>query len=118
MDDERQKRENAIFAEEKEKLQQQQAERNFLKDRSIGGQNAPRPTDDFIERSLGKDQNRQQMAVGAGKKTDERMAREDAQARDRDKHQHDARKDKQQGQSTREMIAQKRENERKRGRSR
>ena len=46
------------------------------------------------------------------------MAREDAQARDRDKHQHDARKDKQQGQSTREMIAQKRENERKRGRSR
>lgn len=118
MDDERQKRENAIFAEEKEKLLKQQAERDFLKDKSIGGPNALRPTDEFIEQNLGKDQNRQQMAVEAGKKTDQRLAREDAQARDREKREREARKDKQQSQSTREMIAQKREQERKRGRSR
>ena len=78
MDDDRQKRENEIFREELKKAEDQQAQRDFLKDKSIGGDRALRPSDEFIDANLGKDQNRQEIAAEAAEKTDKRMAREDA----------------------------------------
>lgn len=77
-----QDKENLIFREEMDKQNKLQSERDFLKDKSIGG-NAPRPSDDFIDRSLGKDQNRQERAHTANEVTDRRMAQERSGAKHR-----------------------------------
>ncbi|MFK8034173.1 MAG: hypothetical protein AB8B94_08515 [Hyphomicrobiales bacterium] len=86
MNDERQERENSIFQEELKKVEDQQKERDFIKDRSIGGKDAPRPTDDFIDRSLGKDQDRVEVVAEAAEKTDKRMVQEDAKDRHLEEH--------------------------------
>jgi hypothetical protein len=70
-----QDRENQIFREELERQREAQAERDFLKDKSIGG-NAPRPSDDFIERSLGRDQTPREQTHTASEITDKRLQQE------------------------------------------
>lgn len=47
---------------------------------------APRPTDDFIDRSLGKDQNRMEIVAEASEKTDKRMVQEGAKDRHHESH--------------------------------
>lgn len=86
MNDDRQNRENEIFKEERDKAQARQDERDFLKDKSIGGKDAPRPTEDFIERSLGKDQSSMELTREASERTDKRMLGEDAKAKNREAH--------------------------------
>lgn len=100
MNDDRQDREDEIFRGERDKAQSRQDERDFLKDKSIGGQDAPRPTDDFIERSLGKDQSPSDMTREATDRTDKRMEGEDAKARNREAH---ARSERQQSQPEKEQ---------------
>lgn len=78
MPDDRQARENAIFREEMAKQRENQAERDRLKDRSIGAETTPRPTDDYIDKSLGKSMTRQEQAMAAAKRTDLRLAQEEA----------------------------------------
>lgn len=78
MSDEWQDRENEIFEQELKKSEERQAERDFLKDKSIAGENALRPSDEFIEENLGKDLNRQEIVAEAVENTDARMAQERA----------------------------------------
>ena len=85
-DDRWQKREDELFTQEREKLKAIEQERAFLKDRSIGGVNAPRPTDDFIDRSLGQPLNDQEIIRQAGEKAERQVAQEQAaeQAKERE----------------------------------
>ncbi|MGB7318406.1 MAG: hypothetical protein WBC85_10615, partial [Planktotalea sp.] len=73
MTDERQSREDAIFREEMAKQKEAQTERTFLKDKSIGGANVPRPTDAYIDKSLGNSMDRMEQAQEAGKRADKRI---------------------------------------------
>ena len=115
-DEDRQAREDAIFKEERQKAADRQAERDFLKDRSIGGKDAPRPTDDFIDRSLGKDQNSMEQAAEAAEKTDRRMLDEDAKANRREMHERAERAQRKEKPS--EKMKRKRDEKRDRGRGR
>ena len=85
MDDKHQSRENEIFREEMAKQKEAQDERDFLKDKSIGGPNAPRPTDAYIDQSLGNSMSRMEQAQEAGKQADKRMNREETQADQQEK---------------------------------
>ena len=73
MNDEGQERKNELFKQNLRKLEEDQAELNRLRDKSIGGTNAPvlRPSDDMIP----KDMTRQEMID----KADERAERQYAQ---------------------------------------
>ena len=51
-DDRWEERKKDIENKERDRLKNIEEERRFLKDKSIGG-NAPRPSDDFIDRNLG-----------------------------------------------------------------
>lgn len=77
-DDQWQKRENEIYKAERERLQKIEQERAFLKDKSIGGQNVPRPTEDFIDRSLGQPLSNREIAEQAGQKAETQIAQERA----------------------------------------
>ena len=79
-EDKWQKRENEIFREEQEKLREIEKERAFLKDKSIGQSNAPRPSDEDIDRNLGKPLNSLEIAQAAGEKAEQRLAQERAEA--------------------------------------
>lgn len=79
-DDQWQDRENELYKKERDKLKQIEKERAFLKDKSIGG-NAPRPTDDFIDRSLGPQLNSREIAEQAGQKAERQVAQEQAAER-------------------------------------
>lgn len=73
-------RENKVFREEMTKQKDAQAERDFLKDKSIGGAKTPRPTDAYIDQSLGESTNHMEQAQVAGQRTDKRMNQEEALA--------------------------------------
>lgn len=79
-DDQWQDRENELYKTERDRLKQIEKERAFLKDKSIGG-NAPRPTDDFIDRSLGPQLNSREIAEQAGQKAERQVAQEQAAER-------------------------------------
>lgn len=79
-DDQWQDRENELYKTERDRLKQIEKERAFLKDKSIGG-NAPRPTDDFIDRSLGPHLNSREIAEQAGQKAERQVAQEQAAER-------------------------------------
>ncbi len=80
MADSHKERENKVFREEMTKQKDAQAERDFLKDKSIGRANTPRPTDAYIDQSLGKSTNHMEQAQVAGQRTDKRMNQEEALA--------------------------------------
>jgi len=80
MSDKHREREDAVFREEMTKQKESQSERDFLKDKSISGPNTPRPTDAYIDQSLGKSMNRMEQAQEAGLRADKRMGQEEAQA--------------------------------------
>lgn len=96
MNDDWQERENKIFAEELKKSEERQAERDFLKDKTIAGENALRPSDEFIEENLGKDLNRQELVAEAVENTDARMEQERHADRHRESHERAERQQPQQ----------------------
>ena len=83
-DDQWQERENELYKAERDRLIKIEEERRFLKDISIGG-NAPRPTDDFIDRSLGPQLNTREIAEQAGQKAERQVAQEQAAERQRER---------------------------------
>lgn len=85
-DDQWQKRENELYKAERDRLNKIEEERQFLKDKSIGG-NAPRPTDDFIDRSLGPQLSNRDIAEKAGKRAERQVAQEQKAEQQRE---HDA----------------------------
>lgn len=90
-DDHWQKRENDIFREELDKLKKIEEERALLKDKSIGGPHALRPTDEFIDQSLGKPLNSMEQAQKAGERTEMRIAQEQEAAEQKRQEQKQAR---------------------------
>lgn len=86
-DNEQEKRLQELLKEEREKLQAVEQERAFLKDRSVAGSYAPRPTDNSIDQSLGKQNSSANI---------ERIAREKAEQRVEQERQNQLREDKRQ----------------------
>jgi len=107
-----QDRENEIFSEEVKKQDDLQTERDFLKDKSIGGPNALRPSDEFIEQNLGKDMKPSERTAAAVERTDKRMDQERAQAQHREGH------DRAERRSARDIMHEQRDQSHKRGRGR
>ena len=98
MNDDDEDRRTQIFKREQEKMQAIEKERTFLKDRSIAGPHAPRPTDDFIDRSLGKLRTEKQIETEANRRADAQMKREGGAEATKE------RQEKRSGQSMRDQM--------------
>ena len=70
MEKQQSKSREEIYLEEKEKLEEVEKRRAFLKDKSIGGENAPRPSDAYIDRKLGPELTQEQIIDKAGERAD------------------------------------------------
>jgi len=78
MNDDKQNRRDEIYREELQKQWDAQAERDFLKDKSVAGDRALRPSDEFIDRNLGKSKTGKEQEQAAAKFAEVRMNREQA----------------------------------------
>ena len=77
-DDRWQKREDEIYRQERAKLDAIEKERAFLKDKSIAGPRALRPSDKFIDQSLGKPLGPMERGQEAGRRAEKQIAQEKA----------------------------------------
>lgn len=78
MDEAEKKRRDELFREELTRLETEEAAKKELFDKSIGGDNALRPSDQFISDMQGAQKTRQELAQEAGKAADKRYEQERA----------------------------------------
>lgn len=78
MDDENFKRQDEIYREQRAEVDKREDHKDFLYDKSSGGgPDMMRPTDDYIERSLGKQTDVMERHDMAGERTDKQVAQEE-----------------------------------------
>ncbi len=78
MDDKKFKRQDEIYREQRAEVDKREDHKDFLNDKSTGGgPNMMRPTDDYIERSLGKQTDAMERHDMAAERTDKQFAQEE-----------------------------------------
>ncbi len=66
------------IASENERLQDEEAHKRMLYDRTIGGSLVPRPSEEFIRQNVGELKSEKQIGDEAGRRVDTEMAKEAA----------------------------------------
>lgn len=87
---------NRVYQEEKARLEKVEQERAFLKNKDIGG-HAPRPSDAFIDKSLGKQLSPREIAVAASQKAEAAAEKAERVRKEREAQQKGAQQQRNQG---------------------
>lgn len=78
-------RDDAIYRDKLKGVQKEEKFKSMLYDKSIGGKGAYRPSDEFIEKHVGKPKDKLEQHNTAAKKADKEIKQQKAQARQKKK---------------------------------